>query len=106
MSPKDSGGRAAAPCSASYAVRAARVDSSTETSATGTSHQAGLSGAGTSGSVSTWITVVDVGRLRLGQGLLELGEIGHRGDPGAQAGGVGRQVDRAATSPSSPVAVR
>src|SRR6266511_3833238 len=42
----------------SYSARAAEVESIEETCATGTSHQACEEGAGTSGSVSMWITVV------------------------------------------------
>ena len=93
----------ARPCAASYAVRACWVESSAETSATGTSHQAGLSGAGTSGSVSTWTTVVRVGRAApRASAVSELVDACDADDVGAEARGVGGEVDRQ-TSPSRPV---
>ena len=61
------GGGAVAPCARRTSSARPGCSSSAETSATGTSHQAGLSGAGTSGSVSTWTTVVRVDGLRLGE---------------------------------------
>ena len=60
---------------------------------TGTSHQDSLSGAKISGSVSTWITVVAVAGLGHLDRVGELGGGDHPDDVGAEAGGVGGQVD-------------
>ena len=96
--PSGADGRRWRRCSAlcpSYAVRAACVEPSSETSATGTSHQAGLSGAGTSGSVSTWTTVVRVGWPAPARSAFSNSSmVAGADDVGAEARGVGGQVDR------------
>ena len=70
------------------------MDSSVETSLTGTSHQDSLSGAAISGSVSTWITVVRSLALATLTASVNSAAVAHPDHLGAEAGGVGGQVDR------------
>ena len=88
------GGSVAAACSARTSCAPRWVLSSAEVSATGTSHQAGLSGAGTVGSVSTWITVVTSAAWASAYAFSSSVDARDPDDVGAEAGGVRGEVDR------------
>ncbi len=75
--------------------RARRVwSASAATSATGTSHHASLSGAGTSGSVSTWTTQVASAAIACAQCVLQVGDARPAKTRAPRLGAFGGEVDR------------